>query len=1116
MVSSNDIHLQFFIHLERPPTDIETGLFTVNDTTQDITDYIFSTEEYKIKNNIFEYNKHFNTDTNVFTISNIVSDYESGCILTNGYMFLETSSSFNKAKRCYIKKKNNTTFDIFDFTNFNFRSAYSDNITNHTQSLDMNNCKFIDNFNLNTHISVSIVKAPLHMHQDCFLQKITLLSDIDTELNLIQKFKHESNMKFNCCSKFHINEYYKHFFHLENDKINMNLMYSHSPHITSKGCLLYNSFIDILFTISLTAHSVFEFYIINTCEEKTKEIVAYDNILLKIREHSYLQLIENNQLYWSNKWNTRIHIVNKDIADITDNILNFHILKGLFDIYCNTTYSSTDGLMYHLPILILMKQELAEQNLDHIIDNNIYQTEYTLLYEKALIIIHIWNYFRTSRNTSWLKRKGFSVMCETMEYILTFIDPTSYTIDDVISMNKINSKNNNAMTNYLVSLAISFVNQAVYELDEIFVKQYRNVLNKVQIKYFTESHTTQVTDTNINIFLGSNNGIYHYDFYEVTNNKYLGYAFGGSDGNLLKLEQDTVYTFTIDSALNPYPILFNATNDDTIVHNIDYQIINGSNVAQHSYAINSTNILGYSYTNTNDVSDTFNSQFNHLYGENAFVTGNTRNMIKPYDDYSLETLEYVEPYMLFNSYYNGMFNVDIIDDNINFYINRSSNNDFNVVHEAGLHALVSQYKDTYLSKRTKINIFFNKIMKLINEKHTTDPWVNDNSKMILFVVLTCLFELTPKGVINHSKFLIEDYGLKYIIRNVLPEKWKQMYISNINDNTYTIINSLYTNDYFMSLDTDTTITTDSRDITKYYKADGITVWKYIKKTQNNYDLYYFENYSGTGNERWHVMNVEYNTYDYIITKYNSNDWDFFYHYHSSVFGESESNPATYTVKYRDEHYVQNFFVLNGINDIRADRLGNVFTDQRTLNVSISSYSNLLNIVKIQDRSWFIYCRFNKPSSTKRLFYLEYTSNWETGDDIWVNVNSNGTVSLHIRLVNNETQTLSKIFTLNNTNNDFLLTYNEPQHDINNECKWRFWVNNIYARFRTNKIENARNSNTKIKRILIGSSGFALNNFLIGYLNPKGNAEKDDQIKGIVRNIPLDRTISQAISILENK
>ena len=1115
MVSSNDIHLHFLIHLERSPTDVEIALFTVNDTTQDITDYIFSTEEYKIKNNIFEYNKHFNTDTNVFTISNIVSDYKSGCLMTNGYMFLETSSVFNTAKQCYIKKKNNTTFDIFDFTNFNFRSAYSDNITNHTQSLDMNNCKFIDNFDLNSHINVNIEKIPLHMHPDCFLQKITLLSDIDTELNLIQKFKHEANMKYHSCSKFYIKEYYKHFFHLENDKLIMNLMYSHSPQITSKGCLLYNSFIDILFTISLIAQSVFDFYIISTCQEKSSHtVVAYDNILLKIQSHTYSELIENNLLYWSSKWNTRIHIVNKDIVDITDNILNFNIIKGLFDIYCDATYSSRDELMYQLPILVLMKQELAEHNLDHIIDNKIYQTEYTLLYEKALIIIHIWNYFRTSRNTSWLKRKGFVVMCETMEYIMTYIDKTTFTIDNVVSMN--NAQNNNAMTNYLVSLAISFVNQAVYALDEFFVKKYRDILNKINIKYFTESHTTQVTDTNINVFLGSNDGIYHYDFYEVTDNKYLGYTFGGSDGNLLKLEQDTVYTFTIDSALNPYPILFNATNDDTIVHHIDYQTINGSNVVQHSYEINSTNIIGYSHSNTNDISDTFDLQFNHLYGENAFVTSNTRNMIKPYDDYVLETLDYVEPYLLFNSYYNGLFDVpkdtltDMIDDNINFYINHSSNNDFNVVHEAGLHALIAQYKDTYLSKRTKVNMFYNKLVELINGHN--DPWANQNAKMMLFTVLTCMFELTPTGVINHSKFVIEDYGLKYIIRNVLPDKWKRMYISNVNDQTYTIINSLYTNDDFMSLDTDTTITTDSRDITNYYKADGITVWKYIKKTRSNYDLYYFENYSDTGNERWHVMNVEHNKYDYIITKYNSNDWDFFYHYSNSVFGENPSNPATYTVKYRDEHYVQNFFVLNGINDIRADRLGNVFTGQ------INYLSSLSHIIKVKNTSWFVYCRFNKPSSgTRRLFYLEYNKIWRNGKNVWVNISSNGTVELNINLTfEGGPLKLTKQYSLQNTNNDFLFIYNHTNNGDNARSSWRFWVNNNYAGKKTVHLRNARTNNTVVNKLYIGSTSLAINNFLIGYLNPIGHAQKDNQIKSIVRGIPLDRTLSKAISILEEK
>tara|TARA_Y100000389_G_scaffold146260_1_gene144934 strand:+ start:89 stop:1039 length:951 start_codon:yes stop_codon:yes gene_type:complete len=316
----------------------------------------------------------------------------------------------------------------------------------------------------------------------------------------------------------------------------------------------------------------------------------------------------------------------------------------------------------------------------------------------------------------------------------------------------------------------------------------------------------------------------------------------------------------------------------------------------------------------------------------------------------------------------------------------------------------------------------------------------------------------------------------------------------------------------MSLDTDTTITTDSRDITNYYKADGITVWKYIKKTRSNYDLYYFENYSDTGNERWHVMNVEHNKYDYIITKYNSNDWDFFYHYSNSVFGENPSNPATYTVKYRDEHYVQNFFVLNGINDIRADRLGNVFTGQ------INYLSSLSHIIKVKNTSWFVYCRFNKPSSgTRRLFYLEYNKIWRNGKNVWVNISSNGTVELNINLTfEGGPLKLTKQYSLQNTNNDFLFIYNHTNNGDNARSSWRFWVNNNYAGKKTVHLRNARTNNTVVNKLYIGSTSLAINNFLIGYLNPIGHAQKDNQIKSIVRGIPLDRTLSKAISILEEK
>lgn len=787
MLNKADIQILYLKLLRRLPTDQE-----IAEATDLLEDSLKNTNEYKNLHNLPMFDSSFNNSNNTFTISNI-NDYKYGCLLTNGSIGINTSSSHNIATKVFMKY-DHIEYTIPDFTNINILHNNSNmNISNHSQTLDMNNCKFVDRFTLNSDIDISIEKFPLHNHSSCFLQKVTVTSAQNYNLSFHHLFdrKDESN-SFMLSSM--------HFSFIRDTTIMMTNMYAfQQPDFIFKGFQSYNNQFDI----SIRADIPFVFYIITTASFSKQNNI--DNLLLHSQLYSFDEIIQHHTKKWNNTW-SQINITNKSNTNQNDkNIdkINFTIVNALFNVFSDIY--TTDHL-YHLPILILLRPKLAKYVLDFIIKNDkpdsIITNDGFVLYKKALLSIHTWNIFRVTKDKNWLQNTGFPLMQNNIKLLFDVFHDDNKSFRNVYALNKF-KQTNNTLTNYLISLAIEYTIQALYELNYAPISSYSTFLNHIKnIKVFNHTSLITLNDTNVHIKLGSNNNLYHYDFYDSSNN-YIGYNFGGSSGYKLSLLPNTDYNFSVDESTFDFPILFTAINNSNEILNYNQNEF----LLQSVFTDNSSNLKGYSLFTSNTHS-IFKEHFNHNVGENAFISQSINDIIIPYSNYSFEALQFVEPYVIFNSYYNDNLLANhnktslshIIKDNLTFYAS-SSNNTFNKLFEGGLLGFVSQYESKYINKRTCINLFYNKILSVLD---ISEPWNNTNNDIgliLIFVIITCIFELEPRGKTNQNRFMIEQYGLGYTNRNVLPDPWKQISILNtgIENHTCFVNNILYTDHPFDSL-----------------------------------------------------------------------------------------------------------------------------------------------------------------------------------------------------------------------------------------------------------------------------------------------------------------------------
>ena len=790
MLSTYEIKISFLKLLKRLPTENEIN--TDFSTLSELQDFLTDSQEYKLLHDIFSSDTVYDLDQNTITISNITGDYDQGIYLCNTYLTIETSTAYNKPKSSYIYDflLTHKTVNLLDISFFD--NIY--NITNHTQQIDMNNCCIHDTFNVND-VGVHITKYVLQTYKTCVLQKITLTSPVDKEIAISHNLEQQDS--FNTFV-IDLNDVHMYFSELCTKDIITTTLYNCESTISHKGYNIVDGIVQNKFSIDLVAEETVELYVLTSCMlRKDINLVTNVKILTDTQRHSMTELIANHVSEWSKKWTTRFTIKSKQSID-TDQIDDIHkfgcvLNHALFTIYNNPM--RTDQL-FVLPILTMLQPELAKNVISQLhlhyqnygrdiaemygkrgIFYNLLETpslshhNRRYLHEIALLSINTWNYFRQTKDTYWLQNIGYSILKHNAEYITSVIN--NNTISDVHTFDDSKKMNDNAMTNHFCNLALQYTNHALYELNYVPVQKFADTL---AVNTFDQNSVVSVTDTNLHIKVEEISGVYHYVFYDSQNNA-LGYRFGGDSGYRLQLANDANVVINLDTSLEKFPIIFTDSNNSNV------EILDGK------IEILSNGLKSYQYDN-NSVFAIFKENFNNNYGENAFITQSITNIIKPYQDYGFqeEIIPIIEPYIVLNNFFNNNVSLDKLKDNTTYYDKLYENNPFNALLYSGMEGNIAQLETKYERKRASANMFFN-ITKSINYG---EPWCNnDFAVMLVFIVLTSLFKFSFQGERTPERFLSSPYGLKFDTKNVLPNV-----MANISINSYTINNTLYTDDPF--------------------------------------------------------------------------------------------------------------------------------------------------------------------------------------------------------------------------------------------------------------------------------------------------------------------------------
>lgn len=94
------------------------------------------------------------------------------------------------------------------------------------------------------------------------------------------------------------------------------------------------------------------------------------------------------------------------------------------------------------------------------------------VFNTALVSINAWNYFRVTEDMNWLKEKGYDMIKNNADFLMSKITKyyskahsiNYYSLDDVLSLNSTNSRNNNFISLYFTRIAIRFALEATYLL----------------------------------------------------------------------------------------------------------------------------------------------------------------------------------------------------------------------------------------------------------------------------------------------------------------------------------------------------------------------------------------------------------------------------------------------------------------------------------------------------------------------------------------------------------------------------------------------------------------------------------------------------------------------------
>lgn len=233
-------------------------------------------------------------------------------------------------------------------------------------------------------------------------------------------------------------------------------------------------------------------------------------------------LASENLLYWNRLWNSdvllepKVGITSPELVEVKKvkqylRYTMFNILASIRDGVntevnpLNLSYLDAngniffDGDLWMVPILLFLKPDMAKTILEHRYKNLEqatqlaasfglkgskfpyqddvvgYQSTYwdvvspLHVFNNALIAINVWNYYRVTLDKDWLSNKGYLMMRNVADFIISLItidDEGKYNVYNVAGMSERVSLNP-AMTTYMFKLALKYVIEASYELNFI-------------------------------------------------------------------------------------------------------------------------------------------------------------------------------------------------------------------------------------------------------------------------------------------------------------------------------------------------------------------------------------------------------------------------------------------------------------------------------------------------------------------------------------------------------------------------------------------------------------------------------------------------------------------------
>jgi hypothetical protein len=296
------------------------------------------------------------------------------------------------------------------------------------------------------------------------------------------------------------------------------------PSPLKHNCSLYHV------KLSPTANSPIRFHVHTTlmtnhdCDDPLKECrtISTSHMLTRpLTQDTVSLIISKHVTAWSELWTTKVYItpnVTSPLSSVEDvKKTNKMINISLYNLFSNTrenhdiTLGETipildwdgsflyDADLYLIPCLLLVRPKLAKSLVEfryktineaikqaatyghdgakypYINDIMGYKNPYfkanslyTVIFNTCLVAVNTWNYYRVSKDMTWLREIGNKILSAIASFVTDFATYDEslgrYTFIDTVAIEPQVSSKDNAFTNNVARLAIRYAVEASYEL----------------------------------------------------------------------------------------------------------------------------------------------------------------------------------------------------------------------------------------------------------------------------------------------------------------------------------------------------------------------------------------------------------------------------------------------------------------------------------------------------------------------------------------------------------------------------------------------------------------------------------------------------------------------------